>query len=353
MGRGYNGEVVDAGLYIGDYCNVGDSMRVLVTGATGFAGSHLVDDLLENGDEVYGLVYRADDPGEYPEHASFFKLEGDLLDEESLQEAMEAARPEVIYHLAGWALTAQSWDYPAKTISINTVGTANLLHAAVNNGKPRVVAVTSAEIYGVVKAEQLPIDEESEPDPHHPYGLSKWAAGRLIPMFWRRFGLPVIEARPFNHIGPGQGLGFVVPDFASQLAAIRLGQRDPQIAVGNLSAERDFTDVRDVVRAYQCLAERGRPGKTYIICSGQAVPIHYILSVLVEIAQVGLEIIYDSERMRPSDTPVLYGSYERIARDTGWRPQIHIRQSLVDAFEDWVGRLERKGLATGEVEIGD
>ena len=326
MGRGYNGEVVDAGLYIGDHCNVGDSMRVLVTGATGFAGSHLVDDLLENGDEVYGLVYRADDPGEYPEHASFFKLEGDLLDEESLQEAMEAARPEVIYHLAGWALTAQSWDYPAKTISINTVGTANLLHAAVNNGKPRVVAVTSAEIYGVVKAEQLPIDEESEPDPHHPYGLSKWAAGRLIPMFWRRFGL---------------------------LAAIRLGQREPQIAVGNLSAERDFTDVRDVVRAYQCLAERGRPGKTYIICSGQAVPIHYILSVLVEIAQVGLEIIYDSERMRPSDTPVLYGSYERSARDTGWRPQIHIRQSLVDAFEDWVDRLERKGLATGEVEIGD
>ncbi|HZD11049.1 MAG TPA: GDP-mannose 4,6-dehydratase [Candidatus Binatia bacterium] len=315
-------------------------MRILVTGATGFAGSHLVDELLGAGHEVFGLVYGADDPGEYPASASFHKLEGDLLDRASLDHAMQAARPDVIYHLAGWALTALSWEYPAKTISVNTAGTANLLQAAVEFGRPRVVAVTSAEIYGVVKPEQLPIDEESRPNPHHPYGLSKWAAGRLIPLYWRRYGLPVIEARPFNHIGPGQALGFVVPDFASQLAAIRLGQRLPRIAVGNLSAERDFTDVRDVVRAYQCLAEKGKAGETYIICSGQAVPIHYILNVLVEVAGVGLEIVYDPDRMRPSDTPVLYGSYDHIARDTGWKPQIHIRQSLVDAFEDWLERLK-------------
>lgn len=315
-------------------------MRVFVTGATGFAGSHLVSDLLDAGHDVFGLVYHADDPGEYPEHDSFHRLEGDLLDRASLDAAMRESRAEVVYHLAGWALTAQSWEHVARTINVNTVGTANLLEAAVAHGKPRVVAVTSAEIYGVVKPEQLPIDEKSEPDPHHPYGVSKWAAGRLIPMFWKRFDLPVVEARPFNHIGPGQALGFVVPDFASQLAAIRLGKREPRISVGNLSAERDFTDVRDVVRAYQCLADKGKPGQTYIICSGQAVPIHYILNVLVEIAEVGLEIVYDEERMRPSETPVLFGSYDRIARDTGWRPQIHLRQSLVDAFEDWKRRLE-------------
>jgi GDP-4-dehydro-6-deoxy-D-mannose reductase len=314
-------------------------MRIFVTGATGFAGSHLVDNLLAEEHEVFGLVYDANESKHQGDHPSFTPIEGDLLDADSLQRAMEIARPEVIYHLAGWALTAQSWEYPGRTISVNTGGTANLLQAAVNAGRPRVIAVTSAEIYGVVKPDQLPIDEESAPAPHHPYGLSKWAAGRLIPLYWERYELPVIEARPFNHIGPRQSLGFVVPDFASQLAAIKLGQRAPVISVGNLSAERDFTDVRDVVRAYQCLAEGGQPGKTYIICSGQAVPIHYLLNVLVEIAEVAVEIVYDEERMRPSDTPVLFGSYAQLQRDTGWAPEIHLRQSLQDAFEDWMQRL--------------
>jgi GDP-4-dehydro-6-deoxy-D-mannose reductase len=318
-------------------------MRVLVTGATGFAGSHLVDDLLKQGHEVFGLVYTAEAPYNGVKDDAFTGVAGDLLDLASLKAAMDKARPEVIYHLAGWALTAQSWANPGKTIGVNTVGTANLLQAAVAYGRPRVVAVTSAEIYGVVKPEELPIDEDSVPDPHHPYGVSKWAAGRLIPLFQRRHDLPVIEARPFNHIGPGQSLGFVVPDFASQLAAIKLGRRPPQISVGNLSAERDFTDVRDVVRAYQCLADRGRPGGSYIICSGQAVPIHYLLNVLVEVAEVAVEIIYDEERMRPSDTPVLFGSYARLQEDTGWEPEIHLRQSLEDAFEDWMQRLTEDG----------
>ncbi len=314
-------------------------MRIFVTGATGFAGSHLVDNLLAEDHEVYGLVYDANESNHQGDHPSFTPIEGDLLDTDSLEKALEISRPEVIYHLAGWALTAQSWEYPGRTISVNTGGTANLLQAAVKAGRPRVVAVTSAEIYGVVKPEQLPIDEDSPPAPHHPYGVSKWAAGLLIPLYWERYGLPVIEARPFNHIGPRQSLGFVVPDFASQLAAIKLGQREPVISVGNLSAERDFTDVRDVVRAYQCLAERGQPGKTYIICSGQAAPIHYLLNVLVEIAGVAVEIVYDEERMRPSDTPVLYGSYARLQQDTGWTPKIHLRQSLQDAFEYWLERL--------------
>ncbi|HSM54613.1 MAG TPA: GDP-mannose 4,6-dehydratase, partial [Candidatus Sulfomarinibacteraceae bacterium] len=226
-------------------------MRIFVTGATGFAGSHLVDDLLAQEHEVFGLSYDKNEPQRHVGHPLYRSITGDLLDLSSLDAALKVAQPDVIYHLAGWALTAQSWEHPARTINVNTAGTANLFQAAVARGRPRVVAVTSAEIYGVVKPEQLPITEESVPDPHHPYGVSKWAAGRLVPLYWDRYELPVIEARPFNHIGSRQSLGFVVPDFASQLAGIKLGQKAPTISVGNLSAERDFTDVRDVVRAYQ------------------------------------------------------------------------------------------------------
>lgn len=314
-------------------------MRALVTGATGFAGSYLVDDLLARGCQVFGLVYAKDGRERPVDHPAFTALEGDLLDLSSLRSAVEEARPDVIYHLAGWALTAESWKSPARTIMVNTAGTANLLQAAVEGGKPRVVAVTSAEIYGTVGSDELPITEASQPDPHHPYGVSKWAASRLIPLFWRRFEVPVVEARPFNHIGPRQEPGFVVPDFASQLAAIKLGQRPPEISVGNLSAERDFTDVRDVVRAYRLLADAGKPGETYIVCSGQPVPIHYLLNALIEIGEVAVEVRYDPQRMRPSDTPVLYGSYDRLREDTGWQPHIHVRTSLRDAFDYWVERL--------------
>jgi GDP-4-dehydro-6-deoxy-D-mannose reductase len=317
-------------------------MRVFVTGGTGFAGTHLVNDLLEQGHHVYGLVFRGDSRRYRTTSPAYTPIEGDLQDLESLTEAVATAQPDVIYHLAGWALTAESWRHPARVLAINTGGTANLLQAAVSFGRPRIVAVTSAEIYGQVTPADLPITEESEPDPRHPYGLSKWAAGQLVRLYWQRYQLPVVEARPFNHIGPGQEPGFVVPDFASQLAAIALGLRPPQMLVGNLDAERDFTDVRDVVRAYQRLAAAGEPGQHYIIASGQPVPIHYLLNTLIQIAGIGVEVNYDPDRMRPSDVPVLYGSYARLERDTGWRPGIHLRQSLHDAYHDWLERLQRE-----------
>jgi len=148
-----------------------------------------------------------------------------------------------------------------------------------------------------------------------------------------------VEARPFNHIGPRQSAGFVVPDFASQLAAIKLRQQTPKLSVGNLDAQRDFTDVRDVIRAYLLLAEKGQPGEAYFICSGQPVSIHYLLSTLIELAEVTVDIEYDPDRMRPSDVPYLYGSYRKIQQQTGWQPQIDLRQSLADALEDWLARL--------------
>jgi GDP-4-dehydro-6-deoxy-D-mannose reductase len=314
-------------------------MRIFVTGATGFAGSHLLDQLLAQGHSIVALMHAATSHQSLPDQPNVTAVTGDLLNLNELKTAVAQAAPDVIYHLAGQAYPARSWQDPALTLAINTGGVANLLEAAVAFGRPRVVIITSAEIYGFVAEGELPLTEKTIPQPRHPYGVSKWAAGMLTAVYWQRYQLPVVEARPFNHIGPRQALGFVATDFASQLAAIKLGQQPPTLAVGNLEAQRDFTDVRDVVRAYIALAERGQPGEAYIICSGQPVSIHYLLNTLIEAAGVDVEVRYDPARMRPSDTPCLYGSYAKIKRDTGWQPEIHLRQALSDTLDDWLARL--------------
>lgn len=314
-------------------------MRVFITGATGFAGSHLVDLLLAEGHHVLALVHEATSHQGLPQQDSIQPVPGDLLDPDGLAAAVKQARPDIIFHLAGQAYPARSWLEPAQTIAVNTGGTANLLRAAAEYDRPRVVVVTSAEIYGPISPDDLPLTEQTEPHPRHPYGVSKLAAGELARAYWERYALPVVEARPFNHIGPRQAPGFVVPDFASQLAAIRLGQSEPVIRVGNLEPERDFTDVRDVAAAYLRLAEDGRPGEPYLICSGRPVTIRTLLETLIELNGVEVEVITDERRLNPNDTPCLYGSYEKIEADTGWRPRIPLRQSLADARDDWETRL--------------
>ena len=315
-------------------------MRVFITGATGFAGSHLVERLLADGHEVRALVHAATSHQGLPEHPGVRPVAGDLLDPVALAAAVHEAQPELIFHLAGQAYPARSWDEPAQTLAVNTGGTANLLRAAVAYGRPRVVVVTSAEIYGELRPEELPLTETSPARPRHPYGVSKLAAGELVRVYWGRYGLPVVEARPFNHIGPRQARGFVVPDFAAQLAAIRLGRRPATMRVGNLSPQRDFTDVRDVAAAYLRLAEAGRPGEAYLICSGQPVTVRHLLDTLIELAEVAVTVETDEARLNPVDTPCLYGSNAKIAADTGWRPAISLRQSLADALADWDQRLE-------------
>ncbi|MCP4421794.1 MAG: GDP-mannose 4,6-dehydratase [Chloroflexi bacterium] len=314
-------------------------MRIFITGATGFAGSHLVKNLLAAGHQLFSLVHEATSHQPLQQHKNMSMIAGDLLQQETLETAVAQAKPDVVYHLAGQAFPARSWQQPGLTLAVNSVGTANLLQAVVKQGRPRVLIVTSAEIYGDIKTGDLPITEETAPAPNHPYGISKWMAGLLVPLFWQRYQLPVVEARPFNHIGPNQALGFVVPDFASQLAGIQLVQRPNRMRVGNLEAKRDFTDVRDVARAYMLLAEKGQPGESYIICSGKAVKIETILQKLIEIVAVEVDVGTDPERLRPSDMPCLYGSYAKIEKQTGWQPQISLEQSLKDILADWVGRL--------------
>ncbi len=317
-------------------------MRVFITGATGFAGSHLVDQLLATGHHVLALVHEATSHQGLPVNERVQSVAGDLLDPDGLATAVAAARPDWIFHLAGQAYPARSWDNPTLTLAVNAGGTANLLRAAAAFGRPRVVVVTSAEIYGPLSPADMPLTEETPAHPRHPYGVSKLAAGELARVYWARYGLPVLEARPFNHIGPRQAPGFVVPDFASQLASIRLGRAEPVMHVGNLDPERDFTDVRDVVAAYVQLAEAGRPGEAYLICSGRSVSVRHLLETLIELADVDVDVQTDAARVNPSDTPCLYGSHAKITADTGWQPQIPLRQSLTDALADWEGRLRRE-----------
>ena len=312
-------------------------MRVFVTGGTGFAGSHLIEALLTAGNTVYALVHPASSHQPLPD--TVHPVTANIMDLPALRQIVQDCQPEVIYHLAGLSAPAQSWQNPALTLQVNSGGTANLLEAARSAGNPRVIIITSADIYGKINPTQLPITETTPPNPLHPYGISKLAASQFAPIYWQRYQLPVIEARPFNHIGPRQTLGFVVPDFASQIAGIKQHKQTNIMKVGNLDVNRDFTDVRDVVQAYIALAEGGAPGESYLICSGQAVSIHYLLNSLLEIAAIPVNIEYDPSRMRPADNPTVYGSSDKIYQKTGWQPCRHLRQSLTDVLAEWEEKL--------------
>jgi GDP-4-dehydro-6-deoxy-D-mannose reductase len=314
--------------------------RVFLTGVTGFAGSHLVNSLLVDGFEVYGLVHPASGHQPLPDHKNFIPIAGDLTDLVGLKSAFSEARPSIVYHLGGIASPAQSWKNPAQTLAINAGGTVNVLEAAMISGKPKVIVVTSALLYGSLRESDLPIDEETPPSPSHPYAVSKWTAGLMTALYWRRYSLPVIEARPFNHIGPHQARGFVVPDFASQLAKISSGELESLVKVGNLQAERDFTDVRDIVRAYRLLAESGSPGQPYLVCSGTSVSIQHILDTLIKISGIEVEIVKDPDLDRPLDTPIIYGNYAKIYRETGWQPSYSLEQSLSDTYIEWQARYK-------------
>jgi GDP-4-dehydro-6-deoxy-D-mannose reductase len=300
-------------------------MRALVTGAHGFVGPHLVAHLRAHGDDVSVL----DRSGPAPV---------DITDGPAVADALATARPEVVYHLAGWADVGASWSDPVGAFRANAEGTLNVLLACRDAGVERVVSVGSADVYGVVEPADLPLTERSPLRPTSPYAASKAAAEQIAQQAHLGYGLGVISVRPFNHLGPGQSDRFVAPALAARIARAEHAG-DDAITVGNLTARRDFTDVRDVVRAYRLLVERGEPGEIYNVCSGRDLAIQELADRLVAMAQRPIRLEPDPALLRPVDLPVLRGDAGRLHDATGWEATVPLEQTLADLLDDMRRRL--------------
>ena len=294
-------------------------MKALVTGGGGFVGQHLVRHLESCGDEVT---------------ATDRSTGGcDILDAPALLDTFRRVRPEVVYHLAGASDVGGSWQTPQATFRANAEGTLNVLWAAREAGCERVLTVGSADVYGKVTAEDLPIREDLPLRPVSPYAASKCAADHVALQAFLGYDQRVIRARPFNHLGPGQTDRFVAPALAGRVARNEL-RGDEVVMVGNLSPKRDFTDVRDVVRAYRLMVEHGTAGAVYNVCSGKAIAVQELAEQFISMAKIPMRLEADPELQRPVDIPVLLGDSTRLREDTGWEPQIPLEQTLQDLLDD-------------------
>jgi GDP-4-dehydro-6-deoxy-D-mannose reductase len=322
-------------------------MRALITGITGFAGSHLADYLLaEQPDvEVCG-TYRWRSRTENVEHIMdrIHLVEADLRDYTSILATLEEVRPDYIFHLAAQSFVPSSWRSPVDTLSTNIEGQTYLFEAVRALGIDPVIQIAcSSEEYGLVRPEETPIKETNPLRPLSPYAVSKVTQDYLAYQYFRSYGLKAIRTRGFNHTGPRRGEPFVTSNFASQLARIEAGQREPKIRVGNLDAVRDFTDVRDMVRAYWLAVTKATPGEVYNIASGVGITIRDLLDRLIALCKVSVEIEIDPERLRPSDVEILVGDNSKFRDETGWEPQISFDETLADMLDYW-----RRKIAAGD-----
>ncbi|HTX60347.1 MAG TPA: GDP-mannose 4,6-dehydratase [Verrucomicrobiae bacterium] len=302
-------------------------MRALVTGASGFVGGYLVAALQRDGFEVFSCGGPRDGGG---------MLALDLSDGDAIRAVLDASRPDVVFHLAAQTFVPESLSSPLSTYEINALGVARLAqatrdYAGAGNPMPRLLLTSSAEVYGRRDPQDFPLRETADVRPANPYAASKAAAEAILLAEARSFGLDAVVARSFNHIGPGQSDRFVVASLAAQLARVAAGG-GAQLLVGNLEAQRDFLDVRDVVEAYLLLARHGERAQIYNVCSGRAVKIRDILGELIRIAHVGVEVREDPARMRPLDVPLFVGSYAKLAERTGWKPSTPLERSLREVY---------------------
>ncbi len=313
-------------------------MRILITGADGFAGRHLIQELLSHDDtfEIHGSTFHdlVDSRSEVAYHTL------DLRDEPSVSTLLAEVQPDQIFHLAAQANVGASYSAVWSTLENNIRAQLNLILACVQQQRsPRMLIVSSGEIYGD-QAYKAPFDETAPLRPSNPYSVSKATQDMLALQYYLSHQLPILRARPFNHLGPGQSLGFAATDFANQIAQIEVGQQEPIMRVGKLTSERDFTDVRDVVRAYRLIMEHGAPGSVYNIASGQTWSIRQLLDTLLGYCDRAIRVEIDPARVRPGARSKSWGSAAALHELTHWQPTIPITQTLLEVLDDFRHRVQ-------------
>lgn len=312
-------------------------MKALITGITGFVGSHLSELLLSKGYGVYGTI-RWRSKTENIEHLGgrIKLIDTDIRDAHSVNKIIREVEPDYVFHLAAQSFVPMSWSAPQETLSTNIIGTVNLLEA-VRNSKAvsKILIAGSSEEYGLVHENELPIKETNPLRPLSPYAVSKVAQDLLGWQYFKSYGMKIVRTRAFNHTGPRRGEVFVTSNFAKQIAMIEKGKQKPFIYVGNLNAARDFTDVRDIVIAYELALKKCKWGAVYNICSEKTWKIKQVLNLLLKLSKVKIKIKKDPKRMRPSDVEILLGSCEKFKKQTRWEPKITFKKTMFDLLNYW------------------
>ena len=308
-------------------------MKALVIGGAGFVGNYLIERLICEGHKVYATCL----PNEKIENAECESLSLDILDKSAVKEILSDVKPDWIFHLAAQSSVSYSWKNPQLTVDVNIKGTVNVLDAMRESGldKTRIILIGSGEEYGYIREGACPIKETEPLNPGNIYAATKACQSMIGSIYARAYGMDIVMVRAFNHIGPAQLTQFVVADFCNQAAEIEKGNRKPEISVGNLAVKRDFTDVRDIVRAYELLAEKGVSGKIYNVGSGKAVLIEDILKLIVSKSTAEITVSVDKARLRPADVPVIEADISEIKADTGWEPEISLEKTIEDTLNYW------------------
>lgn len=309
------------------------NLKALIIGAGGFVGHHLINHLR---DDLKWSVSATKMPNEQlsADHVAVFDL--DILQKEAIKQLLQKLKPDYIFHLAAQSSVALSWKNPSLTIDVNIKGAVNLLDAVqMLDYKPRVLLIGSGEEYGHLHQGEIPVTEDNHLRPGNIYAATKVCQNMMGRIYADAYDMDVMMVRAFNHIGPGQSPIFVVADFCKQVAEIEAGKRDPIICVGNLSAKRDFTDVRDVVRAYALLIGNGVKGETYNVGSGHAIAIQDILQLLLSMSSVQISVEVEEIRFRPVDIPIIEADINKLEKCTGWRPEIQLESTITETLDFW------------------
>lgn len=308
-------------------------MKALVIGGAGFVGNYLIARLICEGHKVYATCL----PNEKIENAECESFSLDILDKSAVKEILSDVKPDWIFHLAAQSSVSYSWKNPQLTVDVNIKGTVNVLDTMRESGldKTRIILIGSGEEYGYIREGACPIKETEQLNPGNIYAATKACQSMIGSIYARAYGMDIVMVRAFNHIGPAQLTQFVVADFCNQAAEIEKGNRKPEISVGNLAVKRDFTDVRDIVRAYELLAEKGVSGKIYNVGSGKAVLIEDILKLIVSKSTAEITVSVDKARLRPADVPVIEADISEIKADTGWEPEISLEKTIEDTLNYW------------------